>query len=153
MVFGVYGTVNKYLLPLSVIDCLTKLLLCALALSKISKWFLYFWNIWFCKKSTNLSFVEPPISYNIHPKHFWLEIADNNVNFLNIKLSSVFTTHLLPISHLEYSPQTFQYAAEKLHGLAHKYCEGRIVAMGGGGYSPENTAKAWVNVVEAFLGN
>jgi len=36
-VFGVYGTVNKYLLPLSIIDCLTKLLLCALALSKTSK--------------------------------------------------------------------------------------------------------------------
>ena len=40
----------------------------------------------FCKNSTNLSFVEPPFSYNIHPKHFLLDIADNNVNFLNTSL-------------------------------------------------------------------
>ncbi len=56
-----------------------------------------------------------------------------------------------PISHLEYSPQAYRFAAEKLHQLAHKFSEGRIIAMGGGGYSPNNTAKAWVNVVEAFL--
>ena len=37
LVFGVYGTVNKYLLPLSIIACLTKLLLCALVLFKTSK--------------------------------------------------------------------------------------------------------------------
>jgi hypothetical protein len=30
LVLGVYGTVNKYLLPLSSIACLTKLLLCVL---------------------------------------------------------------------------------------------------------------------------
>jgi len=57
------------------------------------------------------------------------------------------------ISHLEYSPESYRFAAEKLHKLAHKFSEGRIIAMGGGGYSPENTAKAWVNVVEAFLSN
>jgi len=57
------------------------------------------------------------------------------------------------MSHLEYSPQVYRFAAEKLHQLAHKLSEGRIVAMGGGGYSPENTAKAWVNVVEGFVSN
>jgi len=57
------------------------------------------------------------------------------------------------ISHLEYSPQAYRFAAEKLHQLAHKLCGGRIVTMGGGGYSPENTSKAWVNVVETFLFN
>ena len=57
----------------------------------------------FCKNSTNLSFVEPPFSYNIHPIYLLLDIADNNVNFLNTKLSFVFIIHLLPISYLKYS--------------------------------------------------
>ena len=56
-----------------------------------------------------------------------------------------------PIAHLEYSPQAYGFAAKKLHQLAHKFSEGRIIAMGGGGYSLDNTAKAWVKVVEGFL--
>lgn len=56
-----------------------------------------------------------------------------------------------PTAHLEYTSETYRFAAEKIHKLAHKFAKGRILAMGGGGYSPDNTAKAWVNVVEVFI--
>lgn len=56
-----------------------------------------------------------------------------------------------PITHLRYTPKAHRYAAEQLHQIAHQYSRGRILAMGGGGYNPENTAKAWTEVIEAFL--
>lgn len=40
----------------------------------------------------------------------------------------------------------------KLHEIAHRYCKGRIVALGGGGYSKQNCASAWVEVCKALAG-
>ncbi len=56
-----------------------------------------------------------------------------------------------PITHLRYTPQAHKYAADSLHQIAHKFSKGRILAMGGGGYNFDNTAKAWVEVVKVFL--
>lgn len=56
-----------------------------------------------------------------------------------------------PITHLRYSPAAHQYAAGRLCLLAEKYCRGRIVGLGGGGYNRRNLAVAWSGVVEAFL--
>jgi acetoin utilization protein AcuC len=44
-----------------------------------------------------------------------------------------------------------KYAASKLHSLAHKYSNGRIVALGGGGYNKINIGNAWTAVVKAFI--
>ncbi|HIQ29293.1 MAG TPA: acetoin utilization protein AcuC [Candidatus Caldiarchaeum subterraneum] len=52
-----------------------------------------------------------------------------------------------PITNLQYSPKAHAYAAEKLTEMAEEKCGGNIVAMGGGGYNPNNVAAAWVNVV------
>jgi acetoin utilization protein AcuC len=35
--------------------------------------------------------------------------------------------------------------------LANKYCGGRIVGTGGGGYNRHNIARAWTRVVESFV--
>jgi acetoin utilization protein AcuC len=51
-----------------------------------------------------------------------------------------------PITHLKYSSRAHAYAARKLHSLAHEHCEGRILAMGGGGYDPQNVSSAWIAV-------
>lgn len=56
-----------------------------------------------------------------------------------------------PITHLKYSSKAHQYAARQLCKLADEYADGRIVAMGGGGYNLINIADAWNDVVEAFL--
>lgn len=56
-----------------------------------------------------------------------------------------------PITHLEYSPRSYQLAAERLCHLADECCEGRIMALGGGGYNLDNIASAWPVVVWAML--
>ena len=56
-----------------------------------------------------------------------------------------------PITHLEYSQQSYQLAAESLCRIADEFCEGRLIALGGGGYNMENISLAWPAVVRAML--
>jgi acetoin utilization protein AcuC len=53
-----------------------------------------------------------------------------------------------PITHLEYSAEAHAHAARRLRELADRYCGGRVLAMGGGGYNRANLARAWTRVVE-----
>lgn len=57
-----------------------------------------------------------------------------------------------PLTHLQYSSKAYAYAAEKLHYLSHKYCNGRIIALGGGGYNQINITDAWTEIVLSFVG-
>ncbi len=52
-----------------------------------------------------------------------------------------------PITDMEYSEKAHAYAAERLLLIAEKQCQGRLLAMGGGGYNHHNIAKAWTAVV------
>ena len=56
-----------------------------------------------------------------------------------------------PITHLQYTPAAHAHATRRLRRLADEVCDGRIVAMGGGGYDRDNLAAAWCAVVEALL--
>jgi len=56
-----------------------------------------------------------------------------------------------PITHMQYSEKSHAYAATRLCKLADELCEGRLVAMGGGGYNLENLAKGWTAVVDSLV--
>ncbi|MGA9853468.1 MAG: acetoin utilization protein AcuC [Gammaproteobacteria bacterium] len=56
-----------------------------------------------------------------------------------------------PIAHLKFTPAAHRYAAARLCALADEYGEGRLIALGGGGYNRRNLALAWSDVVEALL--
>lgn len=56
-----------------------------------------------------------------------------------------------PITNLSYTTASHRLAAEILCDVANKKCGGRILAMGGGGYNPENAAEAWTNVLKTFI--
>jgi acetoin utilization protein AcuC len=56
-----------------------------------------------------------------------------------------------PITHLQYSPQSYQLATESLCRIADEFCDGRIIALGGGGYNMDNISLAWPVVVRAML--
>jgi len=55
-----------------------------------------------------------------------------------------------PITHMAYSPATHAHTARRLCQLADRLCNGRILAMGGGGYNRTNLANAWCEVVNAM---
>ncbi len=55
-----------------------------------------------------------------------------------------------PIAGLTYTPETHRTVTRLLHGLAHEFCQGKMIALGGGGYKPSNCAKAWTTVVRAL---
>jgi len=57
-----------------------------------------------------------------------------------------------PLTHLKFSSKAHRSAADKLHQLSHKYCDGKIIAFGGGGYNPLNIANAWTQVVMSLIG-
>jgi len=58
-----------------------------------------------------------------------------------------------PITHLKFSEEAHALAADSLCKLADKYCGGRIIGTGGGGYNRRNLARAWTRVVQAFVVN
>ena len=55
-----------------------------------------------------------------------------------------------PITHLQYTPECHRFAAENLYSLSERFCKGKIVAMGGGGYNLDNVARAWLEIVRGL---
>lgn len=55
-----------------------------------------------------------------------------------------------PITHMMFSSMVHRHAAAALCKLADTYADGKMVAMGGGGYNLMNIAKGWNEVVEAL---
>ena len=58
-----------------------------------------------------------------------------------------------PITHMAYSSHAHTRATTELCKLADEYCQGRLLAMGGGGYNLDNIAAAWCAVVQAMIDN
>lgn len=56
-----------------------------------------------------------------------------------------------PITELSYSEKAHAHAAASLCRIANQYCDGKLLAMGGGGYNRANLARAWCEVVNAFV--
>ena len=56
-----------------------------------------------------------------------------------------------PITHLRLSSAAHAHVAAALCRLADRYANGRVLALGGGGYNRANLAEAWNEVVEAFI--
>jgi acetoin utilization protein AcuC len=56
-----------------------------------------------------------------------------------------------PITHLQLSARAHAHAAARLCHLAERYCPGRVLAAGGGGYNRRNLAEAWTGVLAAMI--
>ncbi len=48
------------------------------------------------------------------------------------------------------SGRSHALAARRLAGLADELCQGRMLALGGGGYNLENISAAWLAVIQAM---
>ncbi len=58
-----------------------------------------------------------------------------------------------PITHMRFSPAAHGHATRRLTGIADEFCQGRMIAMGGGGYNRSNLALGWNEVLKAMIGN
>lgn len=58
-----------------------------------------------------------------------------------------------PITHMAYSSRVHARVTADLCKLADQHCEGRLLALGGGGYNLDNIAAAWCAVVQAMIDN
>lgn len=58
-----------------------------------------------------------------------------------------------PLGQLRYSPEVHRHATRRLSALADRFCGGRLLVYGGGGYDRANLARAWSAVLEALLDN
>lgn len=56
-----------------------------------------------------------------------------------------------PLAHLHYTTRPHAHATASLCRLAEKYAEGRLLAVGGGGYDLRNIGKAWTAVVKSLI--
>ena len=56
-----------------------------------------------------------------------------------------------PLAHLEFTPAVHHLAASRLCAVADRHCDGRLLALGGGGYSPRGIADGWCAVIEGLL--
>jgi acetoin utilization protein AcuC len=56
-----------------------------------------------------------------------------------------------PITHMAFTPAAHAHAAASLSRIANEFCQGRFIALGGGGYNRTNLALAWNDVVNAML--
>ncbi len=57
-----------------------------------------------------------------------------------------------PLAHLSLTTETYRELASRLHSIAHEVCDGKYVVLGGGGYKPENVARAWAIVFSTING-
>lgn len=55
-----------------------------------------------------------------------------------------------PLANLAFTEKAHGHAAERLRLLAERWCQGRLLALGGGGYNRANLARAWCAVTEAM---
>jgi len=56
-----------------------------------------------------------------------------------------------PITHLAYTSEAHRHATRRLCDLADRHCQGRLLALGGGGYNLNNLADAWCAVISAMI--
>ncbi len=55
-----------------------------------------------------------------------------------------------PLTDLALSSTSHAHVAAALRAMAERYCEGRLLVLGGGGYDRDNLARAWCGIVESL---
>jgi len=58
-----------------------------------------------------------------------------------------------PLTHMQFSEDAHGTAAARLCEIADRYAQGRLVALGGGGYNRRNIAVGWSRVVQEMVDN
>lgn len=103
---------------------------------------------------TKLNIPLPPNSTNKMAKALW-EKAEEFVNkfkpeFILLQCGADSLAGD-PITQLNLTSNFHTYVTSRLVLLANKHCEGRLLALGGGGYNLNNIKAAWNDVIESLI--
>jgi len=105
-------------------------------------------------KGTKLNIPLPVGANDGHFQHAWTEIQNHleiyQPEFIILQCGADSLAGD-PITQLELSEKSHNMAAKSLSLIAEKCCQGKLVALGGGGYNLDNIAKAWTAVVEGLI--
>ena len=85
------------------------------------------------------------------PSHVWCRRLGLSSEVLLVLSSGVLPFAGDPITHLQYTSAAHAHAARRLCALADRHCQGRLLAMGGGGYNRDNLARAWTAVLSELV--
>lgn len=103
---------------------------------------------------TKLNIPLPPNSTDIMAKALWKNaesfIDKFKPEFILLQCGADSLTGD-PITQLNLTSDFHVYVTSQLILLANKYCKGRFLAMGGGGYNSGNIKTAWNDVIEELL--
>jgi acetoin utilization protein AcuC len=105
-------------------------------------------------KGTKLNIPLPPFADDTHFFKVWPSVE----NFIRqgkpeliILQAGADSIQGDPITHLALTPAAHAHAAKQLNRLANEQCNGRLIALGGGGYNRTNLALGWNAVVREML--
>ncbi len=57
------------------------------------------------------------------------------------------------LGHLLLTTHTFEQVSDRVHKLAHQYSNGRLIAVGGGGYSYYSVPRCWTIILAKLIGH
>jgi len=57
------------------------------------------------------------------------------------------------LAHLRMTTETYASIIREMHGLAHELCEGRLLLLGGGGYTLANVPRVWAFAFATLAGS
>jgi acetoin utilization protein AcuC len=105
-------------------------------------------------KGTKLNLPMPPGATDEHFMTAWEKIESylraNRPEFILFQCGAD-SLEGDPITHLRFSENAHGAAAARLCTIAEEFSQGRLVAMGGGGYNRRNLARAWTRVVRSLV--
>ncbi|WP_316368423.1 acetoin utilization protein AcuC [Candidatus Thiodiazotropha sp. CDECU1] len=105
-------------------------------------------------KGTKLNVPLPPLANDNHFHRVWPSVESfvrQGKPELIILQAGADSIQGDPITHMAFTPAVHEYAASRLSKLADEFCNGRFIALGGGGYNRTNLALGWNGVVKAML--
>jgi acetoin utilization protein AcuC len=105
-------------------------------------------------KGCKLNVPLPPLADDSHFQQVWPTVEDfirQGRPELIILQAGADSIQGDPITHMAFTPAAHAYAAKRLCKIANEFCEGRFIALGGGGYNRTNLALAWNEVVKSML--
>ncbi len=105
-------------------------------------------------KGTKLNIPLPPYADDNHFYRVWPSVEDlvrQAKPELIILQAGADSIKGDPITHMEFTPAAHAHAAKQLNRLANEFCNGRFIALGGGGYNRTNLALGWNSVVREMI--